>query len=341
MSSDVPQLRYVLPKFHHGYTAMMKTLSSSLRYESSDPTQFRLHVLEYGKKHGVKSTLEAFHVGRSTYYEWRQAFIQSKGKLVSLVPRSTRPHTTRRMVIDERLLELIKSVREQYGRIGKEKLKVLVSAYAESLGIPGYSAGKIGKIIKRQRYFFDITKQRHKIGLSRYRVKKVGKDVRPGYLEIDSVIVYALGKQLRFVTMVDVVTKVAYAERVRNGKAFNTVQALNSFESQYQVPIYTVQTDNGSEFLGDFHDHLEGRGIIHLFTYPHCPKINGVVERFNRTIQEEFIERFLDWNINPEKGDLKLVSYLSWYNEVRPHASLKFLTPFKYAEQYTKSPECM
>lgn len=341
MASDVPQLRYILPKFHHGYTAMMKTLNSSLRYESNDPTKFRLHVLEYGKKHGVKATLEAFHLGRSTYYEWRQAFTQSKGKLVSLVPRSTRPHHTRRMVVDERLLELIKSVRLQYGRIGKEKLKVLVAAYASSLGIAGYSAGKIGKIIKRHRYFFDITKQKHKIGLSRYRVKKVGKDVRPGYLEIDSVIVYTLGKQLRFVTMVDVVTKVAYAQRVKNGKALNTVEVLHSFESQYQVPIYTVQTDNGSEFLGDFHDHLEVRGIIHLFTYPHCPKINGVVERFNRTIQEEFIERFLDWNINPEKGDLKLTSYLSWYNEVRPHASLKYLAPLKYAEQYTKSPECM
>ncbi|MCR4286289.1 MAG: integrase core domain-containing protein [Candidatus Kaiserbacteria bacterium] len=320
---------------------MMKTLNSSLRYESTDPTKFRLHVLEYGKKHGVKATLEAFRVGRSTYYEWRQAFTQSKGKLVSLVPRSTRPHNTRRMVVDERLLALIKSVREQYGRIGKEKLKVLVAAYADSLGIPGYSAGKIGKIIKRQRYFFDITKQKHRIGLSRYRVKKVGKDIRPGYVEIDSVIVYLLGKQLRFVTMVDVVTKVAYAERVKNGKAHNTVHALHSFESRYAIPIYTVQTDNGSEFLGDFHDHLEHRGIIHLFTYPHCPKINGVVERFNRTIQEEFIERFLDWNINPEKGDLKLSSYLSWYNEVRPHASLKYLTPQKYAEQYTKSPECM
>lgn len=341
MGHDTDRIRFVLPRFHHGYTAMMKTLNSSLKYESNDPTKFRLHVLEYGKKHGVKATLDAFHIGRSTYYEWRQAFERSKGKLVSLVPRSTRPHHTRRMVVDERLLELIKSVREQYGRIGKEKLKVLVSAYAESLGISGYSAGKIGKIIKRHKYFFDITKQKHRIGLSRYRVKKVGKDIRPGYLEIDSVIVYTLGKQLRFVTMVDVVTKVAYATRVKSGFAAHTVTALNSFESQYQIRVHTIQTDNGSEFLGDFHSHLEARSITHLFTYPHCPKVNGAVERFNRTIQEEFIERFGDWNNNPEKGDLKLTDYLSWYNEVRPHASLKYLPPLKYAEQYTKSPECM
>lgn len=332
MSANSFRLRYILPP--GGYTATMKTLISSLKIEAGDPARFRLTVLLHAKKYGVASSCSAYGISRRTYFYWRTAFTHAKGRLVSLVPHNTRPHHTRRMEVDPRLLGLIKSVREEYGRIGKEKLKVLVSAYADSLGIPGYSAGKIGKIIKRHRYFFDITKQKHRIGLSRYRVKKVGKDVRPGYLEIDSVIVYTLGKQLRFVTMVDVVTKVAHAERVRNGQAINTIQALLSFEDIYHIPIHTIQTDNGSEFLGEFHDHLEKKNVTHLFTYPHCPKINGVVERFNRTIQEEFIERFLDWTINPERGDLKLTQYLCWYNEVRPHASLKYLTPLKYAEQY-------
>lgn len=341
MPSDVPSLRYIFPKFHHGYNAMMKTLASSLKYESSDPTKFRLHVLEYGKAHGVKATLEAFRVGRSTYFEWRQAFVRSKGKLFSLVPRSTRPHHTRRMEIDQRLLTLIKSVREQYGRVGKEKLKVLVFAYATSLGTTGYSAGKIGKIIKRHNYFFDIPKQKHKLSFTRSRVKRVAKDIRPGYVEMDSVIVYTNGTKLRFITMVDVVTKIAYCERVTSGLSTHTNSALTSFRSKYPNPVHTVQTDNGSEFLGGFHEHLEGLGITHLFTYPHCPKVNGVVERFNRTIQEEFIQRCEEWLINPSRGDQKLAEYLSWYNEVRPHASLKYLTPQKYAEEYIKSPECM
>ncbi len=54
MSHESDRLRFVLPKFHRGYNRAMKTLSSSLKYESSDPAKFRLHVLEYGKVHGVK-----------------------------------------------------------------------------------------------------------------------------------------------------------------------------------------------------------------------------------------------------------------------------------------------
>lgn len=262
MKEDTPSNTiFRRPKFHHGYTAMMKTLSSSLRFENSDPAKFRLHVLEYAGKYGVRAACEAFQVGRSTYYDWRQAFTNTKGKLACLIPHSTRPTHTRTMLVDDRLVSLIKSIREQYGRIGKDKLKVLVSAYADSLGIEGYSAGKIGKIIKRNNYFFDVPKQKHKLSFSRSRVRRVGKDIRPGYVEMDSVIVWGNGVGLRLLTVMDIVTKVAFAQRVKSGAAIHTIEVLKSFEARYHVPIHTVQTDNGSEFLGDFNEHLESRGI--------------------------------------------------------------------------------
>lgn len=333
MSHETDCLRYVLPRFHRGYTHTMKTLDSAFKFNGSDPAKFRLHVLEYGEKFGARAACEAFRVGKSTYYDWRQAFQISKRKLVSLVPRSTRPHHTRTMFVDERLAFLIKSVRMKYGRVGKEKLKILVAAYADSLGIKGYSAGKIGKIIKRNNYFFDVPKQKHKLRFARSRVRRVDKDVKPGYIEMDSVIVYGNGTKLRLLTIMDIVTKVAYARRVKSGASAHTIEALKEFEERYEIPIHTTQTDNGSEFLGDFHEYLEDKGINHLFTYPRSPRVNGAIERFNRTVQEECVER-CDWQINPLKGDEALTHYLDWYNTTRPHAALNYLAPLKYAEQY-------
>lgn len=334
MPSDVPSIRYILPKFSHGYNALMKTLTSSLKFASSDVAQFRLHVIEYGKKHGVKAALEAFHVGKSTYFEWQQALTKSQGKLIALVPKSTRPHTTRTMVVDERLLEFIRSVRETYGRVGKDKLKVLVAAYAQSLGIHCYGSTKIGIIIKRNRYFFDSPKQKHRRHTIYLRVRKVGKDVKPGYLEMDSVVVYVNSTKLVFVTIIDVVTKVAFAKRVANQTAAAAVKALHEFCCTYAIPIHAIQTDNGSEFLGQFHAYLEAHTITHLFIYPHSPKVNGVIERFNRTIQEEFIERCEAYWHNYQLGDQKLLKYLAWYNTKRPHTSLNYLTPLEYAQRY-------
>lgn len=334
MASDIPRLRYILPKFRHGYTAMMKTLASSLKYAASDPTQFRLHVLEYGRQYGVKATLEAFHIGRRTYFDWQYALVSSHGRLAALVPKSTRPHLTRRMQMDERLLTFIRSVRETYGRVGKQKLKVLVAAYAQSLGIPGYGATKIGKIIKRHHYFFDPPHRQRTSRFIRLRTRRSPRGVKPGYVEMDSITLYVNSHKLLFITLVDVVTKVAFAQRVTSLSAKQALKVLQEFQAIYHLAIHTVQTDNGSEFLAGFHAYLVQQGITHMFSYPHTPKVNGIVERFNRTLQEEFIDRCDAWWYNPSLGDQKLVKFLAWYNQTRPHTSLNYQTPLTCAQQY-------
>lgn len=333
MSPNRFQLRYVLPA--GGYTATMKTLLSSLRAEASDPAQFRRSVIFHAQEYGIASAISAYGISRRTYYYWLHSFQGTKGKLSSLVPKSTRPHTTRRMEVDPSLLLFIRGVREEYGRIGKMKLKVLLDAYTSSLGVPSYGITKIGKIIKRHHYFFDFTRVKNRHSFARTRVKRVGKDILPGYLEMDSVILYVGNTRLRFVTVMDIVTKVAYAERVEGGLAKQAQSVLTHFASQYTIPVHTVQTDNGSEFLGDFNQYLESHGIKHLFIYPHSPRINGVIERFNRTIQEEFIERCEYYWTDLSRGDQKLTHYLDWYNMKRPHASLGYLAPLVYAKQYT------
>lgn len=95
--------------------------------------------------------------------------------------------------------------------------------------------------------------------------------------------------------------------------------------------IKTVQTDNGLEYLGDFHDYLEKQYIPHLFIYPRCPKINGFVERANRTLQEEFMQDYIHtrWNgIMAFNHDL--MEYLVWYNTKRVHKGLNNTTPINY-----------
>lgn len=77
-SSDRAQ--FICPPIR-GYTRGMKTLRSSFKFASSDPAKFRLHVLEYGKKYGARAACDAFKVGKSTYYDWRQAFAHPPGKV--------------------------------------------------------------------------------------------------------------------------------------------------------------------------------------------------------------------------------------------------------------------
>jgi putative transposase len=91
-----------------------------------------------------------------------------------------------------------------------------------------------------------------------------------------------------------------------------------------------MQTDNGSEFLGDFDEYLKSREIPHYFSYPRCPKINGCVERYNRTVKEEFVENNLDTIDDIGVFKKRLAEYLVFYNTERPHKTLGLKSPVDY-----------
>ena len=58
--------------------------------------------------------------------------------------------------------------------------------------------------------------------------------------------------------------------------------------------------------------------------------MNAHVERFNRTLQEDFVEadEELLWTDRP-RFNRRLRSYLDWYNRERPHRSLGLRTPLE------------
>ena len=72
------------------------------------------------------------------------------------------------------------------------------------------------------------------------------------------------------------------------------VDFYSKFKQVYPLLIKDWQTDNGGENLGEFEDQLIQDKIPHFFSYPRCPKINAVIERFNRTFQEDFVDQNLD-----------------------------------------------
>lgn len=324
----------------HSYAVWMKTIANALVLESSDCAAFRLHVLDVYYHHGWKTVVSAFKISKSTLYNWRKAYEKAQKKTYALIPRSTRPNQVRSMHTDPRVVAFIASIREEYG-ISKYKVKPFLDQYTQELGIPSLSTTTIGKIIKRKRLFFfkkkSLSKKRR---LFVMRLKKAPREKVPGYLEMDSITLWVLNKRWCFMSVIDVVTKYAYCSVVSGLTAQRAQDVLSAFQRYYQIPLRVVQTDNGSEFLGVFHQQLEEQGIIHHFIYPRSPRINGVVERFNRTVQEECINRCDELFYDQEVFKQKLTHYLIWYNTKRPHHSLKLMSPTEYLKQLASFPIC-
>jgi transposase InsO family protein len=334
MVSDFPTWRTVLPRLKFkDYAGWMKTFHNAFSFDLSDAAKFRLHVLNHYYQFGWKSACNAFHVGKSTLYDWKGAYEHSGKRLDSLIPAHTRPHQTRTMQTDWRLIDFISSFRKQHGNSDKRKVKVFLDVYAQELGISSLGLSTIGKIIRRKKLFAKIkTRRRLKTLSGVKRVKHAPRVTLPGYIQMDSITVYAIDQRFCFMSVIDIFTKYAWVKRVPALSSLQAVATLEEFRTHFPGRVTTIQTDNGSEFLGSFHEHVATLKIPHEFIYPRSPKINGVVERFNRTIQEEFITHHEELNYDLPEFQTHLNHYLTWYNEKRPHLSLRLLSPLQFME---------
>ena len=115
--------------------------------------------------------------------------------------------------------------------------------------------------------------------------------------------------------------------------------------------VRNVQTDNGSEFAMHFHDRCSQVGLTHFFNFPSGrtfsvnpkhPQSNGYLERFNRTIQEQFVYLYEHHLDDLPVFDLMLMEYLiclhsyehsceyKWYNTEKPRRGIGKTAPMRF-----------
>ena len=318
-------------------------ISHLRRFDSSVVAQERLKIIKFYATYGERATKEAFGVDRKALYVWKKRFKSSKGNVSSLIPYSTAPKRVRSIQVDIRVLSFLKSLREVHPRLGKRKIKPILDAYCRKEGLSMCSEPKIGRIIKFYHLFYQKQGKLYhnpdsgyaKAG-SRVRRTRVRYSPKPedfGYIQMDTVVRLVDGIKYYFYSAVDTKGKFAFFLPYKNLNSVNTLDFFKKLIFICPFTVTIVQTDNGLEFLGVFDAYLGKQGVAHLFTYPRCPKINGFVERFNRTIQEEFIDQNLYLIHEPQEFSLKLADYLLFFNGQRVHQSLNYMTPLNYLIQ--------
>ncbi|MBI4225758.1 transposase [Candidatus Roizmanbacteria bacterium] len=320
---------------------MRKTIRSILSFNNSQVAQRRLQIIEFHIKYGTRATIDAFLVSKPTIYRWKKTLKDRSGELDSLIPSSRSPRRRRVMVTHFKIIEFIKSIREQYGHLGKEKIKPLLDEYCLRENIKSIAESTIGKVIKRhnlypksRRIYHNPTHSHAKARLSyKLKVKKSPKPQGAGYIEIDTIVKFIHGIKLYILNAVDVNLKFQFSYGYTRLNSQNSLDFMRKLELVYPLEngIHTVQTDNGLEFMGDFDDYLKRRSLKHLFIYPRCPKINGFVERANRTLQEEFINGHEEYaHDGIVEFNSRLMDYLVWYNTKRVHKSLGNVSPINH-----------
>ena len=87
-----------------------------------------------------------------------------------------------------------------------------------------------------------------------------------------------------------------------------------------------IRVDNGPEYAGtEMRKWALSRKIALMFIEPGNPQQNAYIERYNRTSRWEWLNQHVFWSVE-EAQDLGM-SWMTKYNERRPHQALGGLTP--------------
>lgn len=129
---------------------------------------------------------------------------------------------------------------------------------------------------------------------------------------------------------VDDASRVAFVQALpneRGDQAAGFLRAAHQFFLRHGVQVERVLTDRGSAYTSRlFRTTATELGIQPKTTRPRRPQTNGKVERFNRTLADEWAYAYV-YRSNSQRLDA-LPRWMYRYNARRPHTALGGCSPF-------------
>ena len=267
----------------------------------------KLRQVEAFRKHGVgwSEVQSLVGISRATYYRWKLR-LKDQG-LKGLLPKPKRPkHVRQKLHWAPELLIRIEALRKQHptwgrwpvwlalrkqprkqcrhvqGRQPSERTIGRILAYLEShgrvLSVASYLArARRGKQRRRARRPYAQRKPRG------YEVKEPGD-----LIQLDTLtITLGPGEMVRHFSAVDLATRFSLAEVHTRATANLAASFLSELLAKTPFPIRAVQVDGGSEFMAEFEEACQQYDIQLFVLPPKSPKLNGHVERMQRTFRDE------------------------------------------------------
>lgn len=275
----------------------------------------------------VATAAEAAGVSRATAYKWVRRF-RAEGP-AGLCDRSSRPHRVPHVTAPQLVAQIVELRRRR--KLGPHRLAAVLGiarstcyAVLRRLGLHrlDWMDRPTGVVIRRyererpgELVHIDVKKLGRIPAGGGHRI--LGREGRPGWRKA--------GVGYEFIhACVDDHSRLAYAEiHDDQGAATATafLQRALGFLKEYGVAVERVLTDNGACYRSRrFQEAAAELGASRRFTRPYRPQTNGKVERFNRTLLEEWAY-VRPYSSNEARAGL-LPVWLHQYNHHRSHTAL-------------------
>jgi len=306
---------------------MVQYLRITLRYGMDMPyttnphlPRLRLEAAKLVLEKGWSTRRVARHTGfnQSTVVRWAN-YVKLHHVGHTIPTKSSRPHSHPRQLSPEMVNTIL-----EYRRTHRRCAEVLHHLLLKD----GYtvSLSSVKRTLKRA----GVTRYSKWKKWHKYEPRPLPK--KPGILvEIDTIHDGPHNDRLYIYTMIDVCSRWAYAIPCQSISAKKSWYVVQDARSQLPFNLQLLQSDHGPEFSKHFKKQLKAHDIHHRHTHIRSPTENGHLERFNRTIQEECLQRVPKTLKAYQRA---IPEYLDFYNTERPHMGINMQTPQEVMQSY-------
>jgi len=279
------------------------------------------------------ATASYFGISPKTVHKWKGRF--NPRLIQSLEEKSRVPVKKRTWQVTLEQESQIAALRLRYLKYGKKKLKLL---YQEYFG-ETVTTWKIERVVRCHQLYPDpeehrkvVKRQRRNGRKSKLRIHELRKRGVSGVLwHIDTVTLWWYGQRRVIFTSIEDLTRLGFARVYTSSASSQAADFLRRLVYLSGETITVIHSDNGGEFAKNFETACQELAIQRVYSRARTPKDNPTLERFNWTIQDEWLSLSEVGLDEIAEANQDLTEWLIEYNFHRPHQSLDYQTPVAYA----------
>jgi putative transposase len=254
---------------------------------------------------------DVLQIARSTYYYEAKIRDDQDEELTTLI------------------IDIFKKSRDNYGQ---RKIKIELKKKGWTV-----SRRRIGRIMKEQGLVSKYTVAQFKPSKSTCNESEVGNTLNREFdqdqelkvIVSDLTYVRVQQKWHYICVLIDLYNREIIGYSAGPHKSAELVQRAFASVKYNLHRLELFHTDRGSEFKNQLIDEaLETFGIERSLSEKGTPYDNAVAEATFKTIKTEFVRGVVF--SNQHELDLELFDYVHWFNNIRIHGSLDYLTPTEY-----------
>lgn len=292
----------------------------------------------YTHQKNIALTCRHFGISRDTFYLWKGRFKPTNLRTLEDNFKTRTPHHLREMTTSNWILKKVYDIRRD--DLEKSKYEIHEELKREGINVCHDTIQKvINRHIELKNTQHKATLKKHRnYSISRLRAAKELKEKDLGSLvQIDTKYLYILGRRFYLYVAIDCKSRYAFIWAYGSCNSTNATNFLLKVIDYFPFPIKAINTDNGPEYLLNFHKQCEGLNIPHYFSHPHTPKENSRAERLIQTAEYEFFNYQADLLPNLKDINSRCLLFNDKYNNRRFHQALSYKTPFEYVTNYQQT----